>query len=137
MVNQEDSFLLPTKTINAFEPASLPPYHLELKPNCVCMLLWNLDPNKGLCNRTRLQVKHVGSKTLNCRVLGGEHDGKQHFILCIPLAPPDSNDLYAPFRRIQYPVCLAFSMTINKSQGQSLQHVGLCLYPKVFAHGLL
>ena len=28
-------------------------------------------------------------------------------------------------------------MTINKSQGQSLQHVGLCLYPEVFAHGQL
>ena len=28
-------------------------------------------------------------------------------------------------------------MTINKSQGQSLQHVGLCLHPEVFAHGQL
>lgn len=28
-------------------------------------------------------------------------------------------------------------MTINKSQGQSLQQVGLCLYPEVFAHGQL
>ena len=28
-------------------------------------------------------------------------------------------------------------MTINKAQGQSLQHVGLCLYPEVFAHGQL
>ena len=128
VVNQEDSFLIPTKTMNAFEPASLPPHHLELKPDCVCMLLCNLEPNKG---GTRLQVKHIGSKTLNCQVLRGEHDGQQHFIPQIPLAPP------ALLRQIKYPVCLAFSMTINKSQGQSLQHVGLCLYPEVFAHGQL
>ena len=80
VINQEDGFLLPTKTMNAFEPASLPPHHLELKPNCVCMLLRNLEPNKGLCNGTRLQVKHIGSKTLDCQILGGEHDGRRHFI---------------------------------------------------------
>ena len=137
VVNQADSFLLPTKTINAFKPASLMPHHLELKVDCVCMLLRNLEPINGLCNGTRLQVKNIGSKMLNCQVLGGEHDGKRHFIPQIPLAPPDLNDLHAPFCQIQYPVCLAFSMTINKSQGQSLQHVGLCLHPKVFAHGQL
>ena len=43
VVNQEDSFLLPTETINAFKPASLPPHHLELTVNCVIMLLRNLE----------------------------------------------------------------------------------------------
>ena len=57
--------------MNAFEPASLPPHHLELKPDCVCMLLQNLEPNKGFYNGTYLQVKHIESKTLDCRVLGG------------------------------------------------------------------
>ena len=137
VVNEEDSFLLPTEMMNAFEPASLPPHLLELKPDCVVMLLRNLGQTKGLCNGTRLQVKHIGSRTLDCRVLGGEHDGVRHIIPRIPLAPPDSNELHAPFRRIQFPVRLAFSMTINKSQGQSLQHVGLCLSPEVFAHGQL
>ena len=123
--------------MNAFEPAALPPHHLELKTDCPVMLLRNLDQSMGLCNGTRLQVKHIGSKTLDCRILGGEHDGVRHLIPRIPLAPPDSNSLHAPFRRIQFPVRLAFSMTINKSQGQSLQRVGLCLSPEVFAHGQL
>ena len=82
-----------------------------------------------------LRVKHIGSNTLDCRVLEGEHDGVRHAIPRIPLARPVSNDLYAPFRRIQFPVRLTFSMTINKSQGQSLQHVGLYLNPEVVAHG--
>ena len=39
--------------------------------------------------------------------------------------------------RRQFPVKLAFAMTINKSQGQSLQHTGLWLPEPVFAHGQL
>ena len=137
VVNEEESFLLPTEVMNAFEPPSLPPHHLELKENCVAMLLRNLEYTMGLCNGTRLQVKKIGSKVLDCRILGGEHDGKQHLIPRIPLSPPDSNSLHAPFRRVQFPIRLAFSMTLNKSQGQSLQHVGLCLNPEVFAHSQL
>ena len=32
---------------------------------------------------------------------------------------------------------LAFAMTVNKSQGQSLKHVGLDLRTPVFSHGQL
>jgi ATP-dependent exoDNAse (exonuclease V) alpha subunit len=39
--------------------------------------------------------------------------------------------------RTQFPVRLAFAMTINKSQGQSLDHVGIDLRRQVFAHGQL
>ena len=40
-------------------------------------------------------------------------------------------------RRRQFPVKLAFAMTLNKSQGQSVQHVGLDLRKPVFSHGQL
>jgi hypothetical protein len=39
--------------------------------------------------------------------------------------------------RLQYPVRLAFSITINKSQGQSLRHVGIDIREEVFSHGQL
>ena len=35
----------------------------------------------------------------------------------------------------QYPVRLAFALTINQSQGQSFERVGLLLHDPVFAHG--
>ena len=39
--------------------------------------------------------------------------------------------------RRQFPKKLALAMTINKSQGQTLQHTGLWLPGPVFAHGQL
>ena len=40
-------------------------------------------------------------------------------------------------RRRQFPVRLAYAMTINKSQGQTMQNVGLYLPSQVFSHGQL
>jgi ATP-dependent exoDNAse (exonuclease V) alpha subunit len=39
--------------------------------------------------------------------------------------------------RLQYPVRVAFSMTMNKNQGQSLKFVGVNLREEVFSHGQL
>jgi ATP-dependent DNA helicase PIF1 len=40
-------------------------------------------------------------------------------------------------RRRQFPVRLAFAMTINKAQGQTLKMVGIFLPKPVFTHGQL
>ena len=54
----------------------------------------------------------------------------------IKLAPSDSN---IPFtlERNQFPIRLAYSMTINKSQGQTFEKIGIFLPNPVFAHGQL
>ncbi|KAF8870490.1 hypothetical protein BD779DRAFT_536572 [Infundibulicybe gibba] len=41
------------------------------------------------------------------------------------------------FTRRQFPVRLAFALTINKAQGQSVKYVGIDLRVPVFAHGQL
>jgi hypothetical protein len=52
------------------------------------------------------------------------------------LTPSDS-PLPFTLKQRQFPVRLAFSMTINKSQGQSVKNVGLDLRTPVFTHGQL
>ena len=101
------------------------------------MLLRNLKSTQSLCNKTRLQVKSIRSKTLDCRILEGEHDDKRHYISRISLALFDSNSLHASFRRVQFSIRLTFSIIINKSQDQFLQHVDLYLHLEVFAHDQL
>ncbi len=54
----------------------------------------------------------------------------------MPLIPTDSQ-LPFELERIQFPIRPAFAMTINKSQGQTLDYVCLWLNEPVFVHGQL
>ena len=48
---------------------------------------------------------------------------------------PTEDQVAFKFTRKQFPVRLCFAMSINKSQGQSVDHVGLDLRSPVFTHG--
>ena len=124
--------------LNSLVSSSLPLAHLHLKVGCPIMLLRNLDPSKGLCNGTRLRVLAIRSKVLKCSIISADPKFAGHVIYIprITLAPT-TEDLPMPLRRRQFPVRLAFAMTVNKSQGQSLKHVGLDLRSPVFSHGQL
>lgn len=50
---------------------------------------------------------------------------------------PNINSDLIEFRRLQFPVKLAFAMTINKSQGQTFDIVGINLEKACFSHGQL
>ena len=50
------------------------------------------------------------------------------------LTPSDA-DLPFRLRRVQFPIKLAYAMTINKSQGQTFEKVGLYLNRACFGHG--
>jgi ATP-dependent exoDNAse (exonuclease V) alpha subunit len=73
---------------------------------------------------------------LEIRLIGGEHAGKKAFIPRITISP-SAEQIAFEMKRRQFPVRLAFAMTINKSQGQSVDNIGLDLRTDVFAHGQL
>ena len=133
-VTSDDGQQYPVEYLNSLTCSGLPLARLALKPGCPLMLLRNIDPANGLCNGTRMILLRIKPRVLECRILGG--DGKTVFIPRISI-PPNSEDLHVPLMRRQFPVRLAFAMTINKSQGQSVQNVGLDLRTSVFSHGQL
>ncbi|KAF6145398.1 hypothetical protein GIB67_034168 [Kingdonia uniflora] len=50
---------------------------------------------------------------------------------------PSTTKMPYEMTRGQFPLRLAYAMTINKSQGQSVKYVGIDLRIKVFSHGQL
>ncbi|CDY70925.1 BnaCnng70400D [Brassica napus] len=117
--------------------AGLPRHCLKLKVGAPIMCLRNMDVADGLCNGTRLIVTQLLPHVIEGRIItGNKIAGHPVWIPRMFVTPPDTK---FPFRmrRRRFPVTLAFAMTINKSQGPTLESVGLFLPSPVFSHGQL
>ena len=116
--------------------SGMPHHELNLKVGTIVMLLRNIQPRQGLCNGTRLRVRTLHDFFLSAEVLTGSSKGNIVFIPRLDLTPSDT-ELPFKLKRRQFPIIPAFAMTINKSQGQTFEHVGIYLDKPVFTHGQL
>ncbi|XP_070157972.1 ATP-dependent DNA helicase PIF1-like [Polyergus mexicanus] len=124
--------LLP-EYLNSLSPPSLPPHELRLRPNSIVILIRNLSINEDLCNGTRLMVIELADHLLKCKILTGD---KAEDIVFLNRITFYCENIYPfTFSRRQFPIKLAFAMTINKSQGQTFDRIGLDLRKDVFNHG--
>jgi len=71
-----------------------------------------------------------------CEHITGKHIGKKVFLFRVIFELTDGSMPFR-FKRTQFPVRVSFAMTINKSQGQSFDRVGVFLRDGVFSHGQL
>ncbi|KAH0691484.1 hypothetical protein KY289_018842 [Solanum tuberosum] len=122
--------------LNTIKCSGVPNHSITLKVGVLVMLLRNIDQAAGLCNGTRLIVTKLGNQVIEAKVLSGQMVGQKVFIPRMTLTPSDARIPFK-FQRRQFPITVSFAMTINKSQGQSLSHVGLFLKKPVFTHGQL
>jgi ATP-dependent DNA helicase PIF1 len=133
VLEEEKVVEYPVEFLNSIELSGLPSHELKLKVGTPLMLLRNLDP-PVLCNGTRVCIKNLLPHVIEAEVMTGCAKGEHVFIPRIPLM---SQDLAFTFQRLQFPVRIAFAMTINKAQGQSLNVAGINLSSPCFSHGQL
>ena len=137
IVNDGGADIYPTEYLNTIDVSNLPPHELNLKVGAPVILLRNLNPSLGLCNGTRMRVLRCGARVVECEILAGKHAGRKVFVPRMPMEPSSTAELPFHFHRTQFPLRLAFAITIHKSQGQTLGRVGLVLDQPVFSHGQL
>jgi ATP-dependent DNA helicase PIF1 len=127
--------LYPTEFLNTLSISGLPEHVLHLKIGVPVMLLHNLDPLRGLCNGTRWIVTQLTGRVIEGEIITGKAKGSKAYI---PRIVTTSTQTRWPFklRRRQFPIKLSYVMTINKSQGQTLNTV-VYLPSSVFSHGQL
>ncbi len=131
--NMGEAESYPLEFLYSLTPSGMPEHKLRLKPGAVIMLLRNLDLKRSLCNGTRLIVHKLHRNVIEADVIGSR---KRVLIPRIKLRPSDAN---LPFQmeRLQFPVRKAWAITIDKSQGQEFDRVGIYLPKPVFSHGQL
>lgn len=134
-IDTVDTISCPAEFLNSLTSSSLPNHEIFLKICTPILLLRNINQSIGLCNGTRPAATKLGNKLIEACVLSENQAGT----VTIPRIKLFSDKDEFPFilRRIQFPICVAFAMTINKSQGQTLERVGIYLWNPVFSHGQL
>ncbi|CAN1820068.1 ATP-dependent DNA helicase PIF1 [Linum perenne] len=83
-----------------------------------------------------MMIRTLGTWFIEVEILTGTHVGDRVYLPRLSLTSKQKSLDFTLVRR-QYPIALSFAMTINKSQGQTLHSVGLCLKRQVFTHGQL
>ena len=131
---EDTQTLFSQEFLNSRNFAGVPKHELRLKENIPIMLLRNIDSENGLCNGTRLLIKKLHKHVLECCKLTDPES-----IVLIPrmILQPSNLHLGYEFKRKQFPIRVAFAMTINKAQGQTLQKTMVYLPQSVFQHGQL
>jgi ATP-dependent DNA helicase PIF1 len=113
-----------------------PLHKLISKLGSPIIFLRNIQLSDGLCNGTRLVCRTFQKHVIEAEIITGNNPGTRVFIPRSIISPSDTG-LPLDFKRCQFPVQPAFAMTINKSQRQTLNWVGLYLSTPVFSHGQL
>lgn len=125
---------LSSEVLGGIQPPGMPPHKLRLRIGCVVMCVRNLKD--GVKNGTKMRVTNFGNNILTLRILTGSRAGQYEDMPRIVLTKKFDTGT-GKLRRRQFPLVLAYAMTIDKSQGQSLKRIGAYLMTPAFAHGQL
>jgi hypothetical protein len=122
--------------MNSFNDNQAPTHILELKKDDICILLANFDKEQGLTKNTRVKIVLISNRYVRVVTLNNEYPvfaniPRFNFHIKLPF-----NKSFKILRR-QFPLKLAYALTINRSQGQEFDRQLVDLTNAAFSHGHL
>lgn len=128
--------MIQTEYLNSLNLSGLPKHELKLKKNTAVILLRNMDIKAGHCNGTRYLVKEIGRYRLLLEK-SNQTEGDKNTTLLLQRIPMRYGGKQFPFelKHLQFPIKIAFALTINRSQGLFVSKCGILLPKNVWTHG--
>ena len=120
--------------LNKISETGIPDHKIIVKIGALCILMRNLNFDEGLVKGTKFFIKSIGRFVIEGYI--PENPNKTFLIPRIIFNFRAGKSGIEIMRR-QFPIKLAYALTINKAQGQTLNFVGVDLRENVFAHGQL
>ncbi len=118
IMQSEQRGVYPTEFLNSLSMSGVPPHTLTLQEGCPVILLRNMLG--GLVNCTRLIVVKLMQHIIDAEIAIGPDKGRHVFIPRLSITPSNTERMSFTLRRRQLSLQLAFAMTINEAQGQTL-----------------
>ena len=119
--------------LNEVDVPGTPPHKLHLKLGSLIFFIKNINFDSGLVNGRKGIIRGISRHVLDIEVIADGSPLVKVPRICFEVQVGGRG---ITFHRMQFPV-RCYAMTINKSQGQTLKHVGLDLRGDVFCHGQL
>jgi hypothetical protein len=127
----------PPEIVAGIRMPGVPPSCLRMKLGGRYMIIKNMS--KEIFNGVRcVLVAFAGTKCVFVRLISGPATGTTTIIpCCVFNISPDQSGLPFNIRRRQFPMIVAYAVTVHKAQGQTLVKVGLYITTDIFTHGQL
>ena len=119
--------MFPTAFLNSLNLSGLPEPKLKLEIDTVVILLQIMDIYAGHCNGTRYLVRLIGQYRMILLKLDAR-DNYKNKVLILPWIPCHYGGKCFPFEltQLQFPLKIAFALTINRAQAQSAKNMVFC-----------
>jgi hypothetical protein len=138
MVDCRDPDAYPLDYVQSLQMHGAPPALLRMIVGARYMIIRNLDVQRGVCNGIMCCLLRVTEYWAEVRLISKHQEGRIVLLpRCVFSIGPDASGLPFTLLRRQYPLIPAYCLSVHKSQGQSLNQVGLYFTADVFAHGQL